>query len=29
MVDAHFFPFLLPFTFDFSKVVFFRQRLHA
>src|SRR3990172_768961 len=29
MIDAHFFPFTLPFSLDFSKVVFFRHRLHA
>jgi hypothetical protein len=28
-VDAHLFPFLLPFPLDFLEVVFFRQRLHA
>ena len=27
MVNAHFFPFLLPLTLNFCKVVFFRQRL--
>jgi hypothetical protein len=29
MVDAHFFPFLLPFPFNLGEIVLSRQRLHA